>query len=137
MELWSSAHVKTLIPTTLIMLLIAVILRLTIGKKDMRIRMIPFQILSGLLFLIEIGKQVYSYTHGYDLYHLPFHFCSLFIFMLPLMAFYRGKHEGAVRAITVAITTSMFLLLMIYPCLIYSADNIKNFFTGYLDFHTV
>ena len=137
MELWSSAHAKTLIPTTLIMLAIAVILRLTIGKKDMRIRMIPFQILACLLFLIEIGKQVYSYTHGYDLYHLPFHFCSLFIFMLPLMAFYRGKYEGTVRAITSAITTSMFLLLMIYPCLIYGAGNIEQFFTGYLDFHTV
>lgn len=137
MELWSKEHMITLLPAVAVMIIIALILRATIGKKDMKIRMIPFQILTVILFLLEIGKQVDSYLHGYDLYHLPFHFCSLFIFMLPIMAFYRGKHENTVRAITATLCASVFLLMMIYPCLIYSAGNINAFFTEYQSMHTV
>lgn len=137
MQLWTKEHAVTLLPAVAVMIVIAAVLRLTIGKKDMKIRMIPFQILAVALFLLEVGKQVNSYRNGYDLYHLPFHFCSLFIFMLPIMAFYRGKYENTVRAITSALCASVFLLMMAYPCLIYSADNIKRFFVGYQDMHTV
>jgi hypothetical protein len=137
MQLWTKEHAITLLPAVAIMIVIAAVLRLTIGKKDLKIRMIPFQILAVILFLLEIGKQVDSFRGGYDLYHLPFHFCSLFIFMMPIMAFYRGKHENTVRGITSALCASVFLLMMAYPCLIYSADNIKRFFEGYQDMHTV
>lgn len=137
MELWTHEHTITLIPALIVMLIAAAALRLTIGKKDLKIRMIPFQILAVVIVLLEIGKQAVSLSKGYDLYHLPFHFCSLFIFMLPLMAFYRGKHRQAVTAITSAISGAMFLLMLIYPNLIYSGGNIRDYFKGYLDFHTV
>ena len=107
MELWTPEHTKTLLPSLAAMLVIAVVLRLTMGKKDLKIRMIPFQILACVIFLLEIGKQVVSYTRGYDLYHLPFHFCSLFIFMLPLMAFYKGKHRSVITGITAAISGAL------------------------------
>lgn len=137
MELWTKEHAMTLLPAVAVMIVIAVALRLLIGKKDMKIRMIPFQLLAVILFLLEVGKQVDSFRGGYDLYHLPFHFCSLFIFMLPIMAFYKGKYEGAIRGITSALCASVFLLMMIYPNLIYSAGNIKEFFTSYQSMHTV
>ena len=137
MVLWTPEHTQTLIPAVIVFLILGVILKLTIGKKSFAVLMIPFQILACLLFIIEIGKQVYSLTHGYDLYHLPFHFCSLFIFMLPIMAFYRGKHQQTVFTITTSICAAMTLLLLIYPALIYSDGNIKEFFTHYLSFHTV
>lgn len=137
MELWTKQHVMQLLPSLAVMFVIAAVLRLTIGKKDLKIRMIPFQILAVFIVLIEIGKQAYSLSKGYDLYHLPFHFCSLFIFMLPLMAFYRGKHRSVVTGITAAISGAMFLLMVIYPNLIYGAWNIEDYFKGYLDFHTV
>ncbi|MBE7092119.1 MAG: hypothetical protein E7365_02940 [Clostridiales bacterium] len=137
MELWSREHALTLIPAVIIMLGICVLLRIFLIKKDIKYRMIPFQIIAVLLFLIEVGKQVYSFKHGYDLYHLPFHFCSLFIFMLAISAFYKGKYREIVFSVTAAICCATFLLMMIYPCLIYSAANIVNYFSGYLDFHTV
>ena len=137
MELWTSEHIKTLLPAIGIMLVLAAVLRLTLGKKQWKVRMIPFQILAVVLLILEIGKQAVSLSRGYDLYHLPFHFCSLFLFMVPLMAFYRGKGEGTVRAITASICASLFLLMIIYPNLIYSAGNINEFFKEYLSFHTV
>lgn len=137
MVLWTSEHTQTLLPAVIVFLILGVILKLTIGKQRFAIRMIPFQILACLLVLIEIGKQTYSLTHGYDLYHLPFHFCSLFIFMLPIMAFYRGKYQQTVFTIATSICAAMTLLLLIYPALIYSDGNIKEFFTNYLSFHAV
>lgn len=137
MELWTATHAKTLIPAVIIMLILAIVLRKLLGKKDLKIRMIPFQIVACLILALEIGKQGLSLYEGYDLYHLPFHFCSLFIFMTPIMAFYKGKHRTAVTAITSAISMATTLLTLVYPCLIYSADNVSNFFSSYFDFHTV
>lgn len=137
MELWTAEHTRTLLPAVAVMLALTAALRLLLGKKEHKIRMIPVQIIAVLIVLLEIGKQLNSLYRGYDLYHLPFHFCSLFIFMLPLMAFYRGKHKQTVYAITAALCMSVCVLMLIYPNLIYSAGNITNFFKGYQDFHTV
>jgi hypothetical protein len=56
---------------------------------------------------------------------------------MPLMSLYRGKHKMAIRAITAALCTSVFLMMAIYPSLIYSAWDIENFFRDPLAFHTV
>ena len=137
MELWSAEHVRTLLPALVVMVVIAAVLRLTLGKKSLKIRMIPLQVLACILLLLEVGKQVLSMQRGYDLYHLPFHFCSLFLFTVPFAAFYHGKHQKTVGAINSAVCASLFLLMLIYPALIYSGGNINEFFTDYFSFHTV
>lgn len=136
MELWTAQHAKTLLPALAVMLIVAGILRKVL-KKDEKVRMLPIRILSCILILLEIGKQALSLQRGYDLYHLPFHFCSLFLFVLPVMSFYRGKHRHAVFTVATALCASLFLLMLIYPALIYGSWNIENFFLGYFDFHTV
>lgn len=137
MELWSAEHAKTLLPAVAVMIILTVVLRKVLGNKSEKIRMIPIQILACGLLLLEIGKQAISLSRGYDLYHLPFHFCSLFIFMLPIMAFYRGKHKNTVYGITAALCWSVLILTLAYPCLIYSSWDIIHFFDDYMAFHTV
>ena len=137
MELWTAEHAKTLLPALGVMLVLAWVLQRVLGNKSHKIRMIPIQVIACLLLLLELGKQAVSLAHGYDLYHLPFHFCSLFIFMLPLMAFYKGKHKQTVYAITASLCMAVCLLMLIYPALIYSDGNIREFFTNYISFHTV
>ncbi len=126
-----------MLPALAVMILVGAALRLAIGNKSMKVRMIPFQILACVAFLLEVGKQIVSLQRGYDLYHLPFHFCSIFIFALPFTAFYKGKYMSRVRAVTAALCGSVTLLMLIYPNLIYSAGNIMAFFTDYLSLHTV
>lgn len=137
MQLWTAAHAKTLPPALLAMILIGIVLRLWIGKKSLKIRMIPLQIIAVLLVVLEIGKQYVSFKNGYDLYHIPLHYCSLFIFAVPAMAFYTGKHGAKVRAIGAGLCAAMAVLLLIYPALIYGEWNIRDFFKGYMDMHTV
>ena len=138
MELWEPQHVKTLLPSFFVMLILGVALRIWLGKKSEKIRMIPLQVCTIFLLVIEVVKQVKSFEGGeYNLYSLPLHFCSLFLYMLPLMSFYHGKYTQQVRAITTTVCSSLFVLMMIYPALIYGGGNIDNFFNGFLDFHTV
>lgn len=137
MELWTPAHAKTILPALAVMIALSVLLRKLLIRRNQEVRMIPVQIITVLLVLLEVGKQALSFARGYDLYHIPLHICSLFIFVMPAMAFYRGKYRHSVRAVAAALCTAVFALMMIYPNLIYSADNIRNFFRGYFDFHTV
>lgn len=137
MELWTKEHFWQLIPTVAIMIIIALILNKFIGKKPLKVRMIPFQVLAVLLFISEIGKQVISFSRGYDLYHIPLHVCSLFIPLVPLMAFYNGKHKDAIKTVACSVTVALMMFMAIYPNLIYGSWNITNFFNDYFDFHTV
>ena len=137
MVLWTPTHVQTLLPAMIVMLVIAAVLRLTPGTRDRKIRMFPVQILSGVLVLLEIGKQGLSLYRGYDLYHLPFHFCSMLIFLPVIMAFYRGKHEKTISCITTAVLAAVFILTAAYPDLIYSAQAVREFTTNFFSFHTV
>ena len=137
MELWSPAHIRSLLPSIGVMLILCALLRLWLGKKPLRIRMIPVQVIAVLLILLEIGKQTVSFSKGYNLYHIPLHFCSLFLFSIPLMAFYRGRYEAVVRTVTPVLSGSAMLLMTSYPALIYPAWDVENYFSGYFSFHTV
>ena len=137
MELWSPDHIRTLLPALGVMLVISVLLRLWLGKKDLKIRMIPLQVIAVILLVLEVCKQVISFSRGYDLYHIPLHFCSTVMFALPLMAFYNGKYAQRVRAIATALCGATFWLTAIYPCLIYGAGSIQTYTTEFMSFHTV
>lgn len=137
MELWTKEHLVTLLPSIAVMLILGIVLRRLLVQKDYRVRLIPLQVIACLLLLLELGKQILSLSRGYDLYHLPFHFCSLFVFALPVMAFYRGKHRQTANEVVCALCAALFLLMLIYPNLIYGAGDIRSFFTDYLSLHTV
>lgn len=137
MELWTKEHALTLLPALAGMLLLSLLLRLWLGKKSQWVRMIPLQVIAVLLVLLEAGKQIDSFRGGYDLYHIPLHYCSLVLLMLPVTAFYKGKGEAAVRSIAGGICTAVTLLTVIYPNLIYSAGNITGYLSDYQNFHTV
>ena len=137
MGLWTVTHAKTVLPAVAGMLLLAALLGHILNKKPLKTRMLPMQIIAILLLILEVGKQAISLKRGYDLYHIPLHYCSLFIFAIPAMAFYHGKHAGKVRAVTAALCTSVFLIMLIYPSLIYSDQNVLQFFKEYMSFHTV
>ena len=62
MELWSPQHIKTLLPALVVMILVCMGLRAWLGKKDLKIRMIPLQVTAVLFLLLEIGKQVVSFS---------------------------------------------------------------------------
>ena len=137
MGFWTKEHVITVLPAFAVMILLSLLARRWLIGKSFERRMIPLKIIAVLLILLEVGKQICSARQGYNLYHIPLHFCSLFIYLLPLYAFYRGKGEGNVRSVASAAMTSLLFGMLVMPNVIYEAVRLEAFFTDYLAFHTV
>ena len=137
MKFWSIEHVFTFIPTFLIMIAFSILLKKILKNKSYEEKMLPIKIISVILVVIEIGKQITSFIQGYNLYHIPLHFCSIFLFVLPLMAFYRGKYHEAICSFSCSTMMVLFIGMIIIPNVIYNSNNILNFFKDYLCFHTV
>ena len=137
MELWTPEHIRTLLPSVAVMILLTFLLRYLLRNKSHNVRMIPMKIIACILVVLEIGKQGLSLYRGYDLYNLPFHFCSLFIFAMPALAFYKGKHRQQVYGVVIALSAAMTILTLIYPNLIYGPWSVVGYFKDYMSFHTV
>ncbi|MBQ4641659.1 MAG: YwaF family protein [Oscillospiraceae bacterium] len=139
MELWTSEHMKCQIPAMIAIVVISIALRIFLGKADRRFRIIPLQVIAVLLVLLEIGKQVVSFRHpsGYDLYSIPLHFCSVYLFTLPVMSFYKGKNREVVTAVVSTMCVGLLLFMVIYPNLIFPPADVENFFNSYMSFHTI
>ena len=137
MNLWTFEHAITLIPTIFVMILITFVLNYYIGEKPLKVRLVPFQVLAVILVISEIIKQTLSIIEGYNLYYLPLHVCSLFIFLIPMFGFYKGKGEDIIKTLCCTVCVALFLFMIVSPSIIYSADNIKGFFKSYDNFHTV
>ncbi len=137
MGLWTREHLITILPTFAIMIVIALLMRRLLIEKRYEIRMIPIKSIAVLLILMEIGKQWCSIVRGYDLYHIPLHFCSIFLYILPLFAFYRGKWQKSVSSIACATMMALFIGMLVLPNTIYTSARLATFFTDYFSFHTV
>ena len=109
MNLWTFEHTITLIPTILIMILITFVLNFFIGDKPLKVRLLPFQVLAVILVISEIIKQVLSVIQGYNLYYIPLHVCSLFIFLIPLFGFYKGKGEDIIKTLCCTVCCTIFV----------------------------
>ncbi len=142
--LWTKEHLYTLIPTFIIEIILSIILGKALKNKSDKVKMIPITVVTVILLVLEVLKQLNGIINGYDLYRLPFHFCSLFLYFLPLASFYYGKYKNEARILASTISTCLFLFMVVYPNLIYSGDAIKsaiNYIKGdggsFIDFHSV
>ena len=142
---WSRFRAYTLIPVFLFIIISSYFLYKVLRNKDEKKRMIPIIIVTIVLLVLEFFKQLLSIIHGYDLYYIPLHFCSLFLYFLPLASFYKGKYKDVFRTLAGVISACLFLFMAIYPLLIYpdgDVEKIKVFFSGediyrFFQFHSV
>ena len=137
MELWTYEHALVLLPTFFIMIVVSLILRKLLLNKSYELKMLPLKIIAVILVVIEIIKQVKAIKTGYNLYYLPLHFCSIFLYVLPLMAFYRKKGQKTINSIATATLLGLFLGMIIMPNVIYSKYRYYLFFTDFFSFHTI
>ena len=136
--LWTLTHFYQIIPSFLIFALLSILAAKILGKAQPSVRYIPLQIIAVTLLVLEAIKQINAVSNGsYNLYALPFHYCSLFLYFLPFHAFYHGKYSRIINVASLAFLASLMLDMLITPTVIYTDDNIRNFFNAYYDFHTV
>ena len=137
MGLWTVEHVITILPAFVIFIGIAILVGWLLRDKSEKIRRIPLQVIAVILIGLEIAKQIEAGIGGYDLYALPFHYCSLFLYLLPLHAFIGGRFRKYVNAATLGCLASLFFFMLVMPAIVYSEYNIIDFFGSFGSFHTV
>ena len=138
MGLWTLTHLFQIVPTFLFFALVSAVMAKLMGDLKPNRRYIPLQIIAVTLLVLEVMKQINAAKgDGYDLYALPFHYCSLFLYLLPFHAFYHGKYSHITNTAAFGCLASLTLDMILMPDVIYSAGNIKNFFGAFGDFHTV
>ena len=140
MELWTYEHFLAIVPAFVIFVIISLVLRKFLINKPLNIRMIPFQVATVVLIVAELIKQIVSFGYNgevYRLYSLPLHVCSLFLFLLPLMAFYKGKWKDLINTLACTVCGALTLFMAIIPTMLYPVNEIREWYTNYLFFHTV
>lgn len=138
MEFWTLEHFLAIVPAFIVGLIIAILLRKFLINKPLYIRMIPFQVCTGLLLFLEVLKQIDSFEEtGYRLYSIPLHVCSLFLFLFPLMSFYKGKHSDLINTFACTVSGALTIFMVVLPTIIFSADNVKYWDKDFMSLHTV
>lgn len=136
--LWTKLHAITILPAFVVFIAFSILMAKLLRGKSERVRYIPFQVISVILLVLEALKQYSSIKTGhYDLYFLPFHFCSLFLFVLPLHSFYKGRGKKTIDIITFACCSSMTFFMLVMPNIIYSDGAIATMSEQLISFHTV
>ena len=134
---WTYEHFLTLPITVAIFIFFATWLGDKLQNAPEKYRLIPIHIISAILIILEIIKQVYSICIGYNLHHIPLHFCSLFVFLFPAFSVCKGKLKRTVRLINTLAGLMMIAIMAIMPNIVYNNTDINTFFTDFLSFHTV
>lgn len=138
MGLWTMTHLYQLVITVLVFIGVSILAAKTLGKCKTQVKYIPLQVIAVILLVLEVMKQINATKGGsYDLYALPFHYCSLFLYLLPIHAFYHGKYSHITDTAAFACLASLFFDMFIMPDNIYSAANITGYFESFSSFHTV
>ena len=135
--LWTWTHFYTVIPAFIVFIIAAFVVGKLMKNKSEKIKYIPLQVITVLLLGLEVGKQIVSLDGGYNMYSLPFHYCSLFLYLLPLHSFYRGRFRAQVGAVSFACLSSLFFFMLVMPAIVYSDAAIKEMGSSFMQFHTV
>jgi len=134
---WTWLHFVTYIPCLTLYILSAILIGKWLKNKDENVRLIPIHIISAILIILEIIKQIKSFSIGYQLDDLPLYYCSLFLYLFPLCSLGKGKLKKYAYFLTILSGTTLLAVMCIMPRVIYSENAIKNFFNDFDDFHTV
>ena len=108
---------KTVLPFVFFVMIAAVaILAFVLRHRSERIRAIPTAIVAVSLIFIEIVKQRWNVLGEFDLFFLPFHYCSLFLVVIPLAELCGPRMSKIFRPIATCMAFMVSVGMYICPC---------------------
>lgn len=133
-----------------ISLFITIVLYKIFGHKDLKTRRIPLFILTMIILLFEIIKQIKNIIPGlnpatldfkdyglsFNGYALPFHLCSFFIFFPILALVTKGKVRDFFENITLVWAVAISAFTVLYPQSVYG-DQVREFYNGGNFLHSI
>ena len=119
-----------------VIIIAGVILKHALRNKNETVRHIPLMVLAGVLFILEIVKQLYHIIGGtWHTWYIPLHFCSYFLVWYTVALLTRGKIRQSMYACSLVGGIIVTLLLLIAPRMILHSATI-NVFASFNNFHT-
>lgn len=88
--------------------LLALLIRIAVKKKKIQ-QNFPFAAIAIVLLAVEMSKQIWSLSTGYNLYYIPLQICSLFLICYPLAAFAKGRLRSAAMFMSLCLGCSVTL----------------------------
>lgn len=139
MTFWTPDHANILLPALGVILALAALAFFTLRRAPRLVRLIPLQLISLTLLALELQKQRAARAPQveFDPRVLPFHFCSLFLLLLPLSAFLWGKLGERVRAVTAVLCCGVTVITYVCPYHIINLSAVQTYRTEFLGFHAV
>lgn len=134
---WTEADKRVLPIALLVIIILTLVVYIIFRKKSDKIKNIPLIIITISMLVMEVAKQTISIRQGYDLWHVPLHFCSLFIYWFPLMTFFKdGKIKRFGTTMSFAAAMSVFVCFYLSPGDILGPNNTANVFENFFSVHT-
>lgn len=110
--MWTNEE-KYVLPLTLgIIIITSLVLCLLFRKKSEKIKNIPLAIITIIMLVMEVIKQVRAFGEGYSTWTIPLHFCSLFLYFYPLATLTKGKVKEF--GVTMAFVCSVLMTALFY-----------------------
>lgn len=88
---WSQSQLEVFPITFIIIIIASVLIGYLLKNKPQNIKDLPFKIITVVLILAEIYKQIRAVNTGYNLWSIPLHYCSMFMVWFFMASFLKGK----------------------------------------------
>ena len=112
---YSEYDVKVLPTVLAAIILVSVILAVALRRRNKRIRAIPTALIAVTMLFIEIVKQRWNFLGDQDPYILPFHYCSIFLLIIPLAELCGQRLSGIFRPIAACMAFSVSAGMYLFP----------------------
>lgn len=133
---WSSGD-KEVLPRALIIIIVCALAIAILLRKHERLKKLPLKLLALLIVGLETAKQIYYNTYEpFTLYILPLHFCSTFIWLIPLAQFTRGKFNKFVKPMPFCYSIVVTALIYAYPRVLLG-NSTADVFGSFHNTHTI
>ena len=135
---WSVSQTRVFPIAYVTVILIAVIIGVLLHNKNDKIKNIPFFVITSLLLITEVIKQVKSIQVGYNSWDIPLHFCSMFLLWFSMASFFRGNTKKVGHYISYVTGFAFLIAFIIGPTTIIggATDNLTFTLSNFDALHT-
>ena len=110
--MYKSAEAFVIPFTFFILLGVTIFLWAVLHNASERVKRVPFLVITVLLLVGEVGKQVISIRRGYDFWNLPLHFCCTYVLWFSLAECSFGRFKQTMR--NIAFVATLYLCVGLY-----------------------
>ena len=115
MFIWTEADKRVLPLLFLGLFLVSVLLGVILRRCPLSVRGIPTALVALAVLFLEILKQRWNAAGPQDPYYLPFHYCSLFVLILPMAELLGDTASRLLRPIGTAMAFTVSAAMYINP----------------------